>query len=83
MANEKQRIIRALKHYHDCLYTPGEYTHSICGKAALMLEQSVEVVRCKDCVHAQEEKGQGYYWCNGSTVSGDYFCADGRRKERQ
>ena len=38
MQNEKQKIVRALKQYHDNKFTPREYTHSIFGKAALLLE---------------------------------------------
>lgn len=41
MPSEKQRIIQALKHYHDAKFTPGIYEHSIFGKAALLLEADV------------------------------------------
>lgn len=86
MESEKQRLIRALKHYHDCLYTPGEYTHSICGKAALMLEQSVEVVLCKDCdwyrphedsICVNPKCGKSWYGCR---VPEQHFCSYGERR---
>lgn len=51
-AGEKQIIIQALKMHHDSQFTPGVYEHSVFGKAALLLESTVdavEVVRCKDC----------------------------------
>ena len=38
MRNEKQKIIRTLKQYHDSKFTPRVYEHSIFGKAALLLE---------------------------------------------
>ena len=44
MMTEKQNLIDALKRYHDCAFTPGVYEHSIVGQAALMLENSEEVV---------------------------------------
>ena len=44
MTTEKQNLIDALKRYHDCAFTPGVYEHSIVGQAALMLEDSEEVV---------------------------------------
>ncbi len=54
MANEKRLIAAALKKYHDYMYTPGEYSHSIFGKASLLLEDGVDlVVRCQNCVHAE------------------------------
>lgn len=48
-ADEKQIIIQALKMHHDSQFTPGVYEHSVFGKAALLLESTVdavEVVRC-------------------------------------
>lgn len=51
-ADEKQLIIQALKMHHDSQFTPAVYEHSVFGKAALLLESTVdavEVVRCRDC----------------------------------
>jgi hypothetical protein len=42
-------LIEALKKYHDAKFTPGVYEHSVVGKAALMLEKSVEIPDCKKC----------------------------------
>ena len=48
----KKLLVSALKIYHDSMFTPGVYEHSIFGQAALLLEKdAVEVVRCKDCKH--------------------------------
>lgn len=58
---EKQQLIDVLKQYHDNRFTPGVYEHSIFGKAALLLERSEEVVRCKDCKR----------WKPGDSFSGD------------
>ena len=43
---------------------------------------AVEVVRCKDCRHADNECLYGLV-CNmfGAFVSGDDFCSSGRRRE--
>ena len=83
---EKQRIIKALKNYHDCLYTPGEYTHSICGIAALLLETETVEVRCKDCANYHEFiSGYRCVHFNGGDgrayqTSPDDFCSYGERK---
>lgn len=85
MADEKQMIkeelIRALKSYHNAVFTPGVYEHSILGKAALILENSVEVVRCKDCKHLYDRIG--YYCCRNHSglarISENSFCSYGER----
>ena len=43
-----------------------------------------EIVRCKDCVNAQYRE-LGMVYCPrmiGSWVEDDWFCADGKRKEK-
>ena len=43
----------------------------------------VEVVRCKDCKH-HEDESPGMVYCPaqvGGWVSEDFFCADGRRND--
>ena len=57
-ADEKQIIIQALKMHHDSQFTPGVYEHSVFGKAALLLESTVdavEVVRCHECKKWDQE----------------------------
>lgn len=44
----------------------------------------VEVVRCRDCKHLCVHSGAlGVYQCaiHGDYPSGEYFCADGERKD--
>ena len=85
MDSEKQRLIDVLKRYHDNRFTPQVYEHSIFGKAALLLERSEEVVRCKDCKHG--EVCGSYYVCKNIHV-GSYgwgmrqndFCSYGERR---
>lgn len=68
-ADEKQIIIQALKMHHDSQFTPGVYEHSVFGKAALLLESTVdaeEVVRCKECRFAkpyERTDGKTGYYC--------------------
>ena len=49
----------------------------------LLTADVVEVVRCKDCKHHQDEV-PGMVWCPhvvGNWVNDNWFCADGERKE--
>lgn len=84
MASEKKQLIDVLKRYHDNRFTPGVYEHSIFGKAALLLERSEEVVRCKDCKHFG---GHGTCYCHAADENGtpifvreDDFCSYGERR---
>ena len=95
MANEKRLIaeseradlIRCLKKLHDLQFTPGVYEHSVIGRAAMFLEETVdavEVVRCKDCKHYDDE-GYCWYWnyepgMSPNTVDADDFCSYGERR---
>ena len=94
MANENRRIteveraglIWCLKKLHDLDFTLGDYEHSIVGRAALFLEESVdavEVVRCKDCKHYLErEQGCNHfgYYSHTPYVEEDDFCSYGERR---
>lgn len=63
MANEKRLIVDALKKYHNLLFTPEVYEHSIFGKAALLLE--ADTVPADDM--KEFAKGVAYqfgYYCN-------------------
>ena len=40
-----------------------------------------ELVRCKGCRHAQEDKLFGGYWCEGTQRQGDWFCPNGERRD--
>lgn len=90
MDNEKQmvkeKIVRVLKQYHDEVFTPGIYEHSIMGKAALMLENSVEVVRCKDCVEYNPRPDSdwfhGHCWLHDIDTYKDDYCSYGERKDK-
>lgn len=45
----------------------------------------VEVVRCKDCVHHEDEV-PGMVWCPhivGNWVNDNWFCAEGDRKDTE
>lgn len=56
-ADERQIIIQALKMHHDSQFTPGVYEHSVFGKAALLLESTVdavEVVRKPVCGYEEQ-----------------------------
>lgn len=95
MADEKQVLIEALKKYHDTKFTPGVYEHSIFGKAALLLEKSVEVVRCKDCKYRHTEDCLMQYTdysddmdANPEGISVEWcedndFCSYGERKDNE
>lgn len=86
---DKQVLINSLKHYHDCSFTPGVYEHSIMGQAALLLEKSEEVVRCKDCKAfvrnevVDTNRGDCYRYGIGCIriMSIDDFCSKGERRE--
>ena len=40
----------------------------------------VEVVRCKDCTHAQEDRIYGGIWCKGDLVHKEHYCSYGERR---
>jgi hypothetical protein len=42
---------------------------------------AVEVVRCKDCKFPMKNDMCDEYWCNGSRVPGNWYCADGERED--
>ena len=42
---------------------------------------AVEVVRCKDCCRAKEDKLYGGLWCGGHIRHEQWFCADGKRRD--
>lgn len=43
---------------------------------------AVPVVRCKDCIEAQDNCGRGDLWCHrGNRVNADDFCSYGKRRE--
>ena len=42
---------------------------------------SVEIIRCHECKHMQEDKLFGQCWCNGNEVKPDHFCGYAERKE--
>ena len=89
--SEKTNLIRCLKTLHDIDFTPGVYEHSVIGRAALFLEESVnavEVVRCKDCVNycGFEHCKNGI--CDVDSVSKravcpDDFCSYGERRNNE
>ena len=63
--SERTNLIRCLKTLHDIDFTPGVYEHSVIGRAALFLEESVnavEVVRCKDCKNRCDEGSCPMYY---------------------
>ena len=82
---ERKLLADELKRYHDCAFTPGVYEHSIIGQAALILENYVDVVRCKDC---KRFGGHGTCYCHAADENGtpifvreDDFCSYGERKD--
>ena len=87
MASEKQQLIDVLKQYHDNRFTPQVYEHSIFGKAALLLERSEEVVRCKDCKHNEDCIRRIQFWGRNPVLelnTTEYhpidFCSYGERR---
>ena len=46
--SERASLIRCLKKRHDCDFTPGVYEHSVIGRAALFLEETVDAVEAED-----------------------------------
>ena len=38
------------------------------------------VVRCEDCMFAKHSPGAISYWCREQRHTGDFYCADGRKK---
>jgi hypothetical protein len=98
-SDERKMLADALKSYHDCAFTPGVYEHSIVGQAALILENYVDVVRCKDCKHWHEETGWCYHhshfvdsdgaachpWESNDwkMLNADDFCSYGERKDNE
>ena len=61
----------------------GEYRHRCIDPDAVReLPSVLQIVRCKDCVHHEDEE-PGTVWCHnmvGSWVPEDWFCADGERR---
>ncbi len=53
----------------------------------IIIDRPQELVRCKDCMHGEKPPTFQYYpeltWCNKylSAQNGNWFCADGKRKE--
>lgn len=78
MINETNQIIDALKKYHDTKFTPGVYEHSILGKAALMLEGYIGIVRCGECRMC--DKLECPMSGTPGRVSVSDFCSYGERK---
>ena len=69
LLKEQDSVIEALKSDLDeTLAVLGEYA---------------EIVRCRDCVHAEPERVEEEIWCpvTCSLRSMDWFCADGERKD--
>ena len=91
---QKMMLADALKHRHDCAFTPGVYEHSIIGQAALLLENSEEVVRCKDCKNCKVtqmnipgdnpmyvcEHPRGEVGSDPLYMEADDFCSYGERR---
>ena len=85
----KELIIQSLETYHDALFTPGVYEHSIYGQAAMLLKRdTVEVVRCKDCKHwlkdvagCTDQVGR-CEWAN-YMVGAVGYCVYGERKDNE
>ena len=47
---------------------------------ALSSEQ-LEIIRCRECKHMQEDKIFHQCWCNGNEVKPDHFCGYAERKD--
>lgn len=67
------------------LFTPGVYEHSIFGKAALMLENSVEVVMCKNCTNWVRNVGvsdspNGICFYHDICTNGEDYCSYGEEE---
>lgn len=79
----KENIVESLETYHDALFTPGVYEHSIFGQAAILLKRdTVEVVRCKDCKWRQQDDVNRNFCGLGDFYCGDTdFCSRGERKD--
>lgn len=43
--------------------------------------QERELVRCKDCIHAQHDILFTQWWCDGRVVKVDGFCDKGEKKD--
>lgn len=68
--SERASLIRCLKKRHDCDFTPGVYEHSVIGRAALFLEETVDAVEAEDMrAFAEDVACQfGYYCHNGGRL---------------
>jgi hypothetical protein len=73
LSDEKRILIEALKKHHNARFTPGVYEHSIIGKAALMLENSVELVHARnlDADFPSLFKCSQCGWSDCDTYTGD------------
>lgn len=68
-----------------------KYPHDCCCDIieAMPTADVVEVVRCRNCRYGHQEteningKIEVYFYCDGYGLdhSGDYYCADGERRE--
>ena len=73
-----------------------EFGTNILAEAIERLKQCVDVVRCKDCKWWDKKEGSNYGYCHACkhghisdhweigiyrTYKGDWFCAEGERKE--
>ena len=64
------------------------YEETVAAVKAIPAADVVEVVRCRECKKPyydatilNGELTREIYWCNRTPHHGDFFCADGERKE--
>ena len=69
LLKEQESVIEALK--------------SDLSETLAVLGEQAELVRCKECTHAEQERVEDEVWCpvTCSLRRMDWFCADGERAE--
>ena len=93
---DREKVIRGLKCIKgdlvlcvDCEYSDdnghgGYHCKAFCANDAIaLLKEQPEIVRCKDCKYWHETIYDTPKWmpCMSVQTSGNWFCADGERKE--
>ena len=69
--------------YYDRDAEMGCHSNELMADALAMLKEQPHIVRCKDCRYGEKMGANTEVYCNyrPGFHSGDWFCADGERKE--
>lgn len=92
---DKEKVIKGLEKCRRCecdnctekdaSYAPWDCPayDDFVDNAITLLKEQPEIIRCEECVYAEQERVDYEIWCpvTCSLRSLDWFCADGTRRE--